>query len=645
MMRALMVSLLLVLAAGFGAAAEAQTGSKRTPLLIEGKSTLYQRVLTRPGVKIVPQPGGAPGKELPALSALFVYAQKTVGADSFVEVGPSSDGTTIGWLKTSEVVPWRHSMTLAFTNPANRGQVLFFKDQQSLTTLLNDPQAADKADQLRTASKGGAAPAGSGLIALEPDTYIDLQKQFYLLPILQANNAMLGSGFRVRTVEVASITKDKPVQSQRINQQADLSKFRSGIVFVVDATSSMQPYIDRTREAVDAVFKQVEAAKLNDKVRFGMVAFRDDPSKVKGIEYLSKVFADPNKTTTRDEYLKAAAAVSASKISTRAFSEDGYAGLEVALDKIDWKDFGGRFVIMITDASSREGNSPFSSTGLSTAQIRQLAQDQRTAIYVLHLQTPEGKADHAAAKTQYEQLSNWPGVGSLYFPVESGDQQKFAGTVQRLAELLVDQVKKVASGTPTTPSSGGDKMQQATEAIGLAMRLAYVGEQQGTQAPSLYSGWASDRDVRRPDVATFSVRVLLTKNQLSDLQATLRKLVEAGEKAQVNPSDFFNQLRSAAAAMGRDPAKLGQAKVKNLEQSGLMGEYLDGLPYQSKVMSIDQDAWTRMSVGEQQAIIDEVKSKIALYQRYHDDLDRWVLLAPNAQAGDAVYPVPIDSLP
>ena len=84
MMRALIVSPLLVLAAGFGVPAEAQTGGKRTPLLIEGKSTLYQRVLTRPGVKIVPQPGGTPGKELPALSALFVYAQKTVGADNFI---------------------------------------------------------------------------------------------------------------------------------------------------------------------------------------------------------------------------------------------------------------------------------------------------------------------------------------------------------------------------------------------------------------------------------------------------------------------------------------------------------------------------------------------------------------------------------
>ncbi|MFX8477615.1 hypothetical protein ABTL82_19180, partial [Acinetobacter baumannii] len=88
--------------------------------------------------------------------------------------------------------------------------------------------------------------------------------------------------------------------------------------------------------------------------------------------------------------------------------------------------------------------------------------------------------------------------------------------------------------------------------------------------------------------------------------------------------DFFNQLRSAAAAMGRDPARIGQGQARNLEQAGLLGEYLDGLPYQSKLMALDEDSWTRMGVGEQQAVIDEIKSKIALYQRFHDDVDRWV---------------------
>ena len=620
-------------------------GQTRAPLLIEGKTTLFQRVLTRPGAKLSKRPGDTQGTELPALSVLYVYGQKKEGNGTFIEVGSSANGTVTGFLNETDTIPWRHTLTLAFTNPANRGQTLFFEDRPALVRLLNEPGAADKADRIRIAIKRGMALVGTGVIAAEPDTFVDLQKQFYLLPVLEAHTVLLESGFRVRSVQVASVTKDKPRQSQRVNPQSDAADFRSGIVFVIDASSSMQPYIDRTREAMEEVFRRVEAAKLNERVRFGMIAYRDDPRAVRGIEYLAKVFADPNRIANRDDFLRSVGGVGASPVSTRTFAEDGYAGIEKALTGIDWNGFGGRFLIMITDASSREGNSPFASTGLATDQTRQMAQDRRAAIYVLHLLTAEGKSDHADAKAQYERLSNWPGVGSLYFPVEAGDPAAFGATVKTLAGLLIEHVRKAEAPAAQFSAAPADRMQRTTEQVGLAMRLAYVGEKQGTQAPTLYSSWASDRDIRRPDLATFSVRVLLTKNQLSDLQATLGRLVVAGERAQVDPGDFFNQLRSAAVAMGRDPARLGQAQVRNLEQSGLMGEYLEGLPYQSKVMSIDQDMWVRMSVGEQQALLDEVKSKIALYQRYHDDVDRWVLLAPNAEPGDAVYPVPIDTLP
>ena len=83
--------------------------------------------------------------------------------------------------------------------------------------------------------------------------------------------------------------------------------------------------------------------------------------------------------------------------------------------------------------------------------------------------------------------------------------------------------------------------------------------------------------------------------------------------------------------MGRDPSKLGQGKAKNLEEAGLMGEYLEGLPYQSQVMGIDFSTWTNLSVGQSQAIIDNLKSLVALYQRFHDDVDRWVKLNPAAK--------------
>ena len=76
-----------------------------------------------------------------------------------------------------------------------------------------------------------------------------------------------------------------------------------------------------------------------------------------------------------------------------------------------------------------------------------------------------------------------------------------------------------------------------------------------------------------------------------------------------------------------------------------MGEYVEGLPYQSNLMSLTEDDWTRMGVGEQQAIIDAVYSKIRLYQRFHDDAARWIELNKGDEPGDWVYPVPIDVLP
>ena len=653
----------------------AQTAGKRTPLLIPGKTTLFQRVLTRPGTQLAAQPGGPAGKTLPPLSVMYVYGQQDQGEASYVEVGPDSQGTATGWVRIQDTIPWRHSLVLAFNNPANRDRVLFFRDQPALTGLLQSDQLLAQTDEWRRQIVKGALPPGSPVVSIEPDTFIDLPKQFYLLPILEAETKPLPSGFRVRTVKIASVTKEEaaaaalpqaqaqaqppsqPTVLQRGNRDEALAKFRSGVVFVVDATSSMQPYIDRTRQAVDAVYREIESAGLDSRVRFGLVAYRDDPGKVKGLEYLARLFADPSATASRAAFMEQVKDLRATPISTRAFAEDGYAGLEQAIRGIDWKGFGGRYIIMVTDASSREGSSRLASTGLSTDQVRQLAEANGIALYILHLKTAEGRADHAAARSQYERLSTFPGVGSLYFPVDAGDQEVFRTQVEKLAQTLVAQVRDAAKTDPTTPppaapspapapaATADDRLVQTAEAVGRAMRLAYLGTVQGTKAPPMFEAWASDRDFRRPDLAAFSVRLLLTKNQLSDLQATLRRVVEAGERGQIEPEDFFNQLRSAAAAMGRDPSRIAQGPARNLEEVGLMGEYLDGLPYQSKIMGIDPDSWTRMSVGEQQTLIDEITSKIALYQRFHDDVDRWVPLSEGGAAGDAVYPVPIDSLP
>ena len=618
----------------------------KSPLLLDGKKTLFQRVLSRPGCNLQTKPGAVGGKSIDPFTAFFVYERVSEAGTAWLLVGAGVDGKTQGFVRESDVVAWRHGITLAFAVPTNRERVLFFRERDGLSGFVNADNAASETQRLaKEISTKGTLGSSHPVLAAEPEKFIDLQKQFYLLPVLESSSVVLKSGNRARFVKVASLTRDAGASTPAaVTGDQGISNFNSAVVFVIDATSSMQPYIDRTRSAMEEVLRQAEQAKVQNRIRFGLIGFQDDPAKTKGVEYLSRVFADPNQASTKEQFLSAMQKIQATKSSTRAFAEDGYAALDDALRKTNWQNFGGRYVVYVTDASSREGNSTLASTKLSTDQLRTYAQERGVAIYVMHLKTTEGQKDHAVAEAQYKRLTTWPGKGAMYFPVEAGDPAKFEADIKRMSKALVDQVKSPEKAMQAQAGKG-DAVQDSVDAVGRAMVLAYLGREQGVKSPAMFEAWASDRDVKNREIASFTVRVLLTKNQLSDLQNTLRRLVEAGEKAQLDPSSFFNQLRSAAAAMGRDPSRLGQGKAKNLEQSGLMGEYLEGLPYQSPLMSIDFDAWTSMGVGKSQEILDTIKSKIALYQRFHDDVDRWVKLNPNAGDGDRVYPVPIDQLP
>ncbi|KQP11871.1 vWA domain-containing protein [Pseudorhodoferax sp. Leaf267] len=642
---------LLALTAGGAMLPMSVWAQARRPLLIDGKTTLFQRVLTRPGAALAPSPGGAAGKPLEPFSAFFVYERQEQGGKGWLLVGGGSDGKTAGYLPEADTVPWRHTITLAFATPGNRERVLFFRERDGLTKFINADNAAAESQRLakEIAAKGTLGPTHA-VIAAEPEKYVDLKSQFYLLPVLEASTVLLNSGNKTRVVKVASVTRDVPAAAgapatPASGPDAGIANFNSAVVFVIDATSSMQPYIDRASKALEEVLRQAEDAKVLNRIRFGLVAFQDDPAKTKGVDYLSKIFVDPSQNASRAQFMAAMGTLKATKSSTRAYAEDAYAAIDESLRKINWQNYGGRYIVFISDASAREGGSPLAATKLSTDQVRLQAQERNVAIYALHLKTKEGEKDHAVAEAQYKRLSAWHGRAPLYFPVEAGDASRFEGDVRNMAKALVEQVKSPEKALAAPAKGKGDAVQDSVDAVGRAMVLAYLGRQQGVKSPPMFEAWASDRDVRNRELPAFTVRVLLTKNQLSDLQATLRSVLAAGEKGQLDPGSFFDQLRSAAVAMGRDPSKLGQGKAKSLEQSGLMGEYLDGLPYQSPLMSMDLRTWTDMGVGRSQELLDGVRSKIALYQRFHDDVDRWVKLNPAAADGDRVYPVPIDSLP
>ncbi|TDT52378.1 hypothetical protein DFO53_3543 [Enterobacter sp. AG5470] len=627
------------------------------PLLQEGKHALYQRVLTYPGCELASKPGEA-GKEQPAFSRFYVYQRSQQAKDEWLEVGPDSFGHVSGWLKSACTVEWKMQLTLAFTNPAGRNPMLFFRDKTDIEKILNNEKPAAVLDPILSSLKS-QKPVPQ-VLAREPEYMVDQQKNFYLLPVLGSDDVFTDTGFQVRLLNVASVSeKAKAGSAAKANASDEknmMTGFTASVVFVIDSTISMGPYIDRTKEAIDKVYKRIEKENLQDKVKFGLVAYRSNVKAAPGLEYESKMFVDPNKVKDGKDFLAKVHDLKQATVSSSKVDEDAYGGVMMALDKVDWTQFGARYVVLITDAGALDGTDKLSSTHLDAAQIRQEAAYRGVALYAMHLKTPSGAKNHASAEAQYRDLTLNPFLHKpLYYPIDSGDVNNFGQMVDSLADAITGQIKTAWSGEETAGSALGASADYGksnaapllsdAEKLSKAMRLAYLGEKQGTQAPPVFKSWISDRDLVNQNVPATEVRVLLTKSELSDLSDVLKKIVDAANEGMISPDDMFASLRSLAATMGNDPTQAKGKSATRLGEMGLLGEYIDGLPYLSEVLSLDEETWKSWDGLEQERFIRRLNTKLNYYQRYNQDVDRWIALAPDSDPRDNVYPVPLENLP
>lgn len=619
----------------------------RHPLLIPGKRSLFQRVIVRPGTMLVSRPGGSGGENVPGFSVFYVYARDPSG---WLEVGTGSAGQTKGWIAADKAIDWRHAMIGAFTNPAGRQPVLFFKDAEAAKRMILAP---DPAAAMTRARQDLAAGHAGAIVAREPEQFVDISRSFYLLPILSAELIERESGASPRLVEVISAPDAPPANPAPTDALRD---FKAAVVFVIDTTLSMQPYIDATREAVRSFVGRISHTALKDKFRFGIVAYRDSLEDTAALEYPTRVYARPDFRQPADAVLRTIGDIQQARVSSQGFDEDPIGGLNTAISGIDWNGLSGRYVVLVTDAGARPANHPHSLTHLGIPEIRQEALAHRITPMVVHLLTPEGARahDHEHAQAQYQALTEAGAAGSLYFPVSDGNPTRFRQIVDTLVTAVLQQVSAIThvpvadlqQGAPpaaSDPQAGRIRAQM--QILAEATRLAYVGEVERTQAPDVAHSWTCDRDLAHAEVAALSVRVLLTRNQLSDLAGALKIILEKGLAGRTAPETFFDQLRTAFAAVGSgDAQRLAQiAQASNI--GGLLGEYLDGLPYKSELLDIGQEDWLAMGSIGQRNILNNVESRLRLYQAFEQQTDLWRDITHGGHAGEMAYPVPIEALP
>jgi serine/threonine-protein kinase PpkA len=629
-------------------------GGADRPLLITGKHSLYQRVLSIPGARISREPGGQSHAELVPFTALYVYARQEQGGKEWVEVGMDRFGSRSGWLPGADCIEWNSGLTAAFRDPEGHDRVLLFKDSTSLRQVAEqrDLQAYQR---IYNEALQGESPANSPVVAIQPPGFIDIQEEFYLVPIHRYEDIYLGSEM-ARLLQVSSV----PLSSAPADADKDESgkrAYTAGLVFVIDSTLSMQPYIDRTRKAVTTIFDTLGKADLLGQVNFGLVAYRDNLAAAPGLDYLVRTYVDLDEGRDADSFLSRLKSMRDASVSSRDFTEDAYAGVKQAIEKVNWAGHDARYIVLVTDAGARDADDPLSSTGLDAETLRQMAQEKGVAIFVLHLLTDSAMADHVADAEQYRRLADYPGIGSLYYGVPTGDVQEFGKVLDALAGQITGQVRMAsANRTVPAPVPASDNAQLAelqarVAKLGYALRMRYLQKTEGGQVPKVFDAWLLDRDFRDPARPTLDVRVLLTRDQLSDLNDVLTQVLGAAEEGLLSPQNFLGELQSLAATATRDPEQLGTTTTitagagSSLAELGYMREYIEDLPYSGEVMGVSLADWQSWSTQQQIAFLHRLEEKVSYYRALHDHTDLWVSLDGGPVSGDSVYPVELEMLP
>lgn len=606
------------------------------PLLVEGKSTVYQRVLTRTDVAALDGPDGAQVSTLPTFTPMYVY-ERTGG---WLRVGQSATGGTV-WVPEGDTVIWTQNIVAAFHNPGVRGRQLLMESEDALVDLMNQENVRAMKEALLEEADARNLRDGSGVNSVEPTEHVDIRQQFYVMPILGYTEDFHPLSYQENLLlNVASIPEDDGAEDES-------ELFEVGIVFVLDTTQSMGPYIQRTKNMLGKIIADLRASEVGKRMHFGAIAFRDNPQAADGLGYRSKTIIPLERRADHSVVADAIGNTQEATVSSPGFNEDSFAGVLHALDETDWapnnNGFGARYVILVTDAGPKTPGDPNAldaETARDAATLQQHAAEKGIAVLTLHLKTQAGGAgNHGYAQRQYSRLSSWGG-GTYYYGIDQGSAESFQAKADSIVRDLAGAVQSdIANATPERPGEGASELEQ----LGYAMRLAWLGRTQGTQAPDVISSWVSQYDVEEGINLAFAPRLLVTKNELATIADIVREFIELGEEIESveDAQQFHTDIRRVILRMAQNPDRLVNPQAEGL---GDAMEFLEDLPYRSQILRIDENRWLENAM-QRRSVLDNLKPKLAQYRAWLSSADVWTALHEDAPDGELVYAMPFQLLP
>ncbi|MFN2350057.1 MAG: VWA domain-containing protein [Thioalkalivibrio sp.] len=640
---------------------------------VESSTELALRVLPRPFSHVYAQREADDSAiiqaNVAAFRPLYVFAREGVDLDragdprGWYQVGPGREAP-VGWMQARDVFEWRQALLVSYTHPGDpiegRSPVLMFQDLSSLESLVDDMDMAGRARSLYADIRQGETPAS--VVSMEPERFVDITRQFYMLPILDWEQTRI-QGDDARLLQLAAAvprargadTLDNPeyASQSRVGRDeagAGLADLQVDIVFVMDTTRSMQPFIDMTRDAVARMTRQFtdEAAA---RFRFGLVTYRDSSEIIPALEYVTR-----NHTP---ELVGGEALVDLLSNSARAtqagsldYPEEVFAGVDVAL-RSAWRPDALRFMILVGDASAHPKGHAQNVTGKDEVDLRRELDDAQVHLLSLHLQDPRAEADHPIADAQFRHLSRVRGDAgrSAIEAVDAFEQAQYLALVEQVTDDINGLLRQAMAGQ-TTPNPGagqaaapaaseGGAELDSVSALWQAALVEYIGRE--ATPPKDIVAWSLDRDLVNPADRALDVRVLVTREQLSSLSQSLDRVVQALMRAEVTQAQFFEALQGVAGQTMKQPEEVGQGA--QLADTGLLPAFIQSLPYRSDILSLTDEMFASMTTQQRAELEWSLLAKLEQYRAINEQVDVWFQLNDTDDDRDRVYPLHLDYLP
>lgn len=602
---------------------------------------------------------------IPAFSVLYAYEQIDVTYDDanftatgWFRAGFRTDGPE-GYVRAEDVVPWKQALAVSFTNPgpSERKPVLMFASGDALDKTMNEiVDGTTSADDLYAALAVNSVP--EGIISREGTGWVDINKNFYLMPILDyapmdwAADDLLGlqvaaltNKGRADQIDACDINSADAAQCFAQQTGGGIDSIALDLVFVIDTTLSMQPSIDAVTTAIREA-AQALAQKLpnQDLLKFGIVGYRDSPedgeSSGEGgtfaLQYTAKNFTPELLTTADFRDLLGSGDIRASEAGSGDWQEEVFAGMREGVSA-NWSPASARVIVLIGDASSHAIDHPKNVSGLSEIAIKELA--KQNEVYVASIYV--GDEDLHLARPQFEAMSAGDENSIAFSVVQDGGEGGLAASLSKALQGIVDVLSSGRFGAVTTAAV--DQDDTTSQGILGAVRAAFV-DYLGTEAepPANITAWALDRDPTDYHKRAFDVKVMVQNGELQEL---INLLKAAQEKFVGGASTSLGFLDTVVGVSTGTSYDLDIADSQAIGESALSPRWIKALPYKSLVLSMSPEEFTQAPPDDRTRFEQRLTSLIELYNDILNRPQDWVALNDQSNAEDRVYMLDLSNLP